>query len=97
MTYDEFVEKLCWYFSRRDIDELNRTAYEEARAAFDGEDYSTAKLYEMGRAFILDQISDTPGNNPDEFRENLKGTAGIEMTEPNAAALFADLESGGTF
>lgn len=94
MTYDEFVEKLTWYFSRRDIEELDRTAYNEAKTAFDGEDYSVSELYEMGRAFICDQISDTPGHNPDEFRENLKGTVGIKMTYPNAAALLADLESG---
>lgn len=94
MTYDEFVEKLAWYFSRRDIEELNRTAYEEAKNAFDGEDYSVSELYEMGRSFILDQIHDTPGGNTDEYRENLKSTVGIKMTYPNAAALLADIESG---
>jgi len=94
MTYDEFVEKLTWYFSRRDIEELNRLAYEEAKNAFDGEDYSVSELYEMGRAFIFDQIADTPGENPDEFRENLKLTVGIKMTYPNAAALLGEIESG---
>lgn len=94
MTYDEFVEKLTWYFSRRDIEELDRTAYEESKTAFDGEDYAAYELSNMGRAFIYEQIADTPGNNPDEFRKNLKGTVGIKMTYSNAAALLADIESG---
>ena len=94
MTYDEFCERLTWYFSRRDIEELNRTAYEEAKTAFEGESYSIDELYEMGRAFIFDQIGDTPGENPNEFRKNLKSTVGIKMTYLNAAALLSDLESG---
>lgn len=94
MTYNDFTERLEWYFSRRDIEELNRTAYEEAKAAFDGEDYSASELYEMGRDFILDLIRDTTGNNPVIFRDRLKANIGIKMSLANAAALLADLESG---
>lgn len=94
MTYEEFVERLSWYFSRRDIEELNRLAYEEAKTALTDEDYTIAELYDMGRAFILGLIRDTTGENPDEYRENLKEFIGIKMTYPNAAAPLADLESG---
>lgn len=94
MSYEEFVERLEWYFSRRDIEELNRTAYEEAENALDGENYSISELYEIGRAFILDRIRDTTGNNPVIFRDRLKANIGIKISLANAAALLADLESG---
>ena len=106
MSYEEFVERLAWYFSRRDIEELNRYAYENADCAIREPDdvwneindgtwaNQNEYLYFAGRDFILDLIRDTPGDTPDEFRENLKKTVGIEMTYPNAAALLADLESG---
>ena len=93
MTYEEFVERLSWYFSRRDIEELNRMGFENAKDSLTYE-LTVPELYEMGRDFILNLIRDIPGDNPDAFRENLKETVGIEMTEPNAAALLADLESG---
>lgn len=106
MTYDEFVEKLAWYFSRRDINELDRIAYESADTALREPDDVWNEINDgtwcnqneylrfAGRDFILDLIRDTPGKNTDEYRENLKESIGIKMTYPNAAALLADIESG---
>lgn len=94
MTYDEFAEKLTWYFSRRDIEDLNRLAYEEAKTALT-EDFTIAELYNMGREFIVEQlIGDSESCTVEDFRAEIKQNTGIEMTESNAAALLADLESG---
>jgi hypothetical protein len=49
MTYEEFVERLEWYFSRRDIEELNRLGYEEAADAHEGQDITNERLRELGR------------------------------------------------
>lgn len=95
MTYEEFVERLEWYFSRRDIEELNRTAYEEAKTALTDEDYTIVELYDMGREFVVEQlIGQSESCTVEDFRAEIKQNIGIEMNEPNAAALLADLESG---
>ena len=106
MTYDEFVEKLAWYFSRRDINELDRIAFENADTALrEPEDVwneindgtwcnQNEYLHFAGRDFILDLIRDTPGDILTEFQNNLEVNIGIEMTESNASALLADIESG---
>ena len=106
MSYEEFVEKLTWYFSRRDINELDRIAFESADTALREPDdvwneindgtwcNQNEYLHFAGRDFILDLIRDTPGDILTEFQNNLEVNIGIEMTESNAAALLADLESG---
>lgn len=106
MTYDEFVEKLAWYFSRRDINELDIIAYESADIALREPDNvwneindgtwcnQNEYLHFAGRDFILDLICDTPGDILTEFQNNLEVNIGIKMTESNAAALLADIESG---
>lgn len=94
MTYEEFVERLEWYFSRRDIEELNRLGYEEAKDALTDE-LTADELYREGRAYIIEAaIGQTEGITVEDFRAEIKQNTGIEMTEPNAAALLADLESG---
>lgn len=95
MTYDEFCERLEWYFSRRDIEELNRLGYEEAVDAHEGQDITTERLRELGRDFVIDILrddcrTDTLGNFITDVQINLE----IEITEANAAALLADIESG---
>lgn len=44
MSYYEFRERLEWYFSRRDINELDRIAYESADTALrEPDDKSTTE------------------------------------------------------
>ena len=95
MTYEEFVERLEWYFSRRDIEELNRLGYEEAVDAHEGWDITTERLRELGRDFVIDLLRDDCRTDMlENFMTDVQINLEIEMTEANAAALLADLESG---
>lgn len=95
MTYDDFTERLEWYFSRRDIESLNNLAYEASADAHEGDDITKEHLYELGRAFIIDLIrGDCSTENPEAFREDVKLNLGIDMTAANAESLCADVESG---
>lgn len=95
MTYDEFVEKLAWYFSRRDIEELNRLGYEEAADAHEGKDITTERLRKLGRDFVIDLLRDDCRTDMlQNFMTDVQINLEIEMTEANAAALLADIESG---
>lgn len=95
MTYEEFVERLSWYFSRRDIEQLENLAYEESADAHEGQDITKEHLRELGRAFLIDLIrTDCNPMTLDLFREDIKINLGIIMTKANAASLLSDVESG---
>ena len=95
MTYEEFVERLEWYFSRRDIEELNRLGYEEAADAHEGQDITTERLRELGRDFLIDILRDDCRTDTlENFITDVQINLEIEMTESNADTLLADLESG---
>lgn len=95
MTYDEFCERLEWYFSRRDIEELNRLGYEEATDAHEGQDITNERLRELGRDFVIDLLRDDCRTDTlENFMTDVQINLEIEMTEANAAALLADIESG---
>ena len=95
MTYEEFVEWLSWYFSRRDIEQLENLAYEESADAHEGQDITKEHLRELGRAFLIDLIrTDCCTDTLERFREDIRINLGIEMNEANAESLCTDIESG---
>jgi len=95
MTYEEFCERLEWYFSHRDIEELNCLGYAEAADAHEEQDITTERLRELGRDFVIDLLRDDCRTDMlENFMTDVQINLEIEMTESNAAALLADIESG---